>query len=323
MSIETFEELQTTLQDLYRLGELQQALALAEEQLPRFPEHRHLIDYWRSVLLVRMGNLEAAIEVFRRAAESGLWFGETLMRSTPAFHPLQSDPAFDEVVQRHIQMREEESELAFPLLTLRSEGRCKPGGVPCPLMIALHANAATAQASVDFWRPAAADGWLVAAPQSSQAMWRGAYIWDDRETTEQEIVRHFGSLNEQYAVDINRVVLAGHSMGGEMAVWLALRGALAVRGFIAIGPAGPFMDKPESWRQLIREYPGYGLRGYLLVGEEDTSTDPAACEFLVGLLNQAGLPCDMELVPHAGQDYAPEYEASIQRALDFVDQSPY
>lgn len=318
MSVETIEDLLDQLQDLTSSGELESALRLVEEQRPHFPAHRRLIDYWRGVLYVRVGELDEAVSVFREAADSGLWYGETLLRNTPVFQPLQGHPEFEAVVQQHVEMRQGESERAFPLLTLRSEGRCKPGGTPCPLMIALHANAATARESVDFWRPAAASGWLVAAPQSSQAMWRGAYIWDDRETTEQEIVRHFGSLNEQYAVDQDKVILAGHSMGGEMAAWLALRGALAVRGFIAIGPAGPFMDNPESWRQLILEYPGYGLRGYILVGEEDVSADATAAAYFTDLMNAAGLPCELELVPHAGLDYAPEYEASILRALEFV-----
>jgi len=149
-------------------------------------------------------------------------------------------------------------------------------------------------------------------------MWKDAYVWDDRQAAEAEIQKHFADLTEKYAADPQRVVLVGHSMGGEMAIWLAIRGSIPNRGFVAFGPTGPFMAEPESWEKLVLEQPGTGLRGYFIVGEEDTSVSLEAVQMLVDILNEAGILCELELVPHAGHEFAPEFESSLLRALEFI-----
>ena len=43
-------------------------------------------------------------------------------------------------------------------------------------------------------------------------------------------------------------------MGGEIAIWLALRGSIEARGFLAIGPGGPYMDNLAEWEPVLRDY---------------------------------------------------------------------
>jgi predicted esterase len=320
MHFDSFEDFQQKIQASYAIGEFEAALELATNAREDFPEHSHLIDYWRIAMSARTGDLQQAIRILEGSLESGFWYGETLLRRSPSFLSLQGLPAFEDLVIRNLRLRQADQEALYPLLILRAEGRCQRGGPPCPLMIALHTNAGTAQDSVEFWRPAAQAGWLVAAPQSTQAMWKGAYVWDDREQAEFQVKKQYDTLLKTYACDPEQVLLAGHSLGAETAAWLAITGTVPCKGFLAVGPAGPLSDDLQAWMPLIDQAGWSGLRGYVIVGEEDESIRSNNIRQWVEMLNAGGIPTELEEVPHAGHDFAPEYESSLLRGIEFLQQ---
>jgi len=316
----TFDDLQTHIQALYREKDYAAALDLATEQSPNFPEQFHLLYYWRVCMAARTNQINLALQLLDELINNGFWYVETLLRKSPSLLPLQGIPEFEQRIERSRQLQSEERSRLYPLLILRSTGHCSAGQEPCPLLIALHANASTAQQSVDCWQAAASAGWLVAIPQSTQAVWKGAYVWDDREVMEQELLRHFHALTKQYSVDLQRVVIAGHSLGGELAIWLAIKGILPTAGFIAIGPGGPLMDGVENWTALLEENNSRTLRGYLILGDEDSTISPNQVHMLTKILNRAGISTEIEEIPGAGHDFAPEYADGLLRGLNFIEE---
>ncbi len=62
-------------------------------------------------------------------------------------------------------------------------------------------------------------------------------------------------------MDAKRSILAGHSLGGELAIYMTLNGSVKARRFLAIGPAGPFMDDLNEWEPLLHENPIQGIQG--------------------------------------------------------------
>jgi predicted esterase len=313
-----FDELQSQIEELYQQGKFAAALDLATEQFEHFPQHRHLLYYWRIVMSARVGDEDQALDLLQEALNAGVWYGEVLLRKSPSLQALQGNSLFERMVELNQELRKQEKQETFPLLTIRPEGKCQAGSDPCPLLLALHANASNAQGSMGFWKPAASAGWLVAAPQSTQAMWSGAYVWDDRLTSEREIKKHFATLQSQYAIDPRKTVLAGHSMGGEIAVWLALKGEIPARGFIAFGPGGPFMDDLTKWEPLLYENLAENLHGYLVFGEDDDSISQENVVMLGAMLNDHGIPCEIEEVPAAAHEFIPAYEVVLLRALKFI-----
>lgn len=313
-----FEEIYTKLQECYQAGDYAAALQLATQALAVFPDQRTALDYWRMTMAARLGDTAQTLQVLREALDRGQWYSEVLMRRSPSFKELQGDPQFEELVALNQEIAENERQRTFPIFTLRPQKRCQAGGQPCPLLLGLHTNAGTVHSSLGFWRPAATAGWLVAAPQSSQAIWKDAYVWDDRETAEREIQAHYTTLRQNYAIDEGRIVLAGHSMGAEVALWLALRGRIRARGFLAIGPGGPLMDNLAEWEPTLQAYNRRGLRGYILIGEKDASIPHDHSRQLVRMLNSVGVSCELESLPDLGHDYAPGYDAAILRALQYL-----
>jgi dienelactone hydrolase len=315
----TFEALYEQLQQLYHQGNYAGALRLATQALETYPEQRTSLDYWRMTMAARTEDTDQTLQVLQEALERGQWYSELLLRRSPSFKALQDNPKFEKLVRLNQEVAESDQQNVYPIFALRPEKRCQSGGPACPLLLGLHTNAGTVSSSLGFWRPAATAGWLVAAPQSSQAIWKDAYVWDDRETAENEIKHHYATLRRSYAIDSKRIVVAGHAMGGEIAIWLALRGAIEARGFLAIGPGGPMMDDIDEWEALLHERPDDGLRGYVLAGGKDTSIPHEKIDKLVKKLNRAGVVCRMEILEDQGHDYTPAYDAAILRALEHLN----
>jgi predicted esterase len=188
---------------------------------------------------------------------------------------------------------------------------------PCPLLIALHGNTSNAQAMASSWQPLVSQGWLVALPQSSQVGGFDGYVWNDQERAEREIREHDAALRVRYPVDRAKTIVAGFSMGASTAIWLALSGAVEARGFIAVGPGGPFMTQPDRWQPLAESSMAHNRRGYIIVGDQDSLSFEGS-KALVKSLADSGFPCELEIHAGLGHAFPPDFEKSLECALKFL-----
>ncbi|MBN2548372.1 MAG: dienelactone hydrolase family protein [Anaerolineales bacterium] len=318
MEYTCFEDLYREVEEKYHHQEYPAILAIATEQFDNFPEQQPLIYYWRFAMSAALGDREQSISLLGESLKAGLWYNEILLRKSPSLKDLQGMQAFENLIAINQQNLQQEQEHTYPILNVRPEGKCQQGTSPCPLLIGLHANTSNPRKSLLFWQPAATIGWLVAVPQSSQGLYSGAYVWDDRQIAESEVRKHHASLLNKYALDPQRVIIAGHSMGGEIALWLALNQSLPACGFIAIGPGGPYMDDIEEWEPLLNENLKPALRGYFIIGEKDSTIPQENIHALVERLNTAGVHCNIEIIPGARHDFEPLYAAALIRAISFI-----
>lgn len=319
MKLTTFEKLQNRLQELYAEGDFEGARDLAAEHADDFPVHRHLISYWLSTMSAKIGAYDDAISILRDALETGTWYGETLLRQSPSYQPIQGNPKFEELVAKNQELRERDMQLGLNILTVRPEGKCKFGDPPCKLLLGLHANMSTARDTIEFFQVAASFDWLVAAPQSSQAAWKDAYIWNELEISALEIEQNYVKLLQQYNIDQDQIVLAGLSMGGEIAMWLSLSGKIPNLGFIAYGPGGPFMEDLDKWQPFIEIASQSGLRGYIIIGEDDHTIPYENIPKLVDMLNANEIFCELDIIPNAKHAFTLEYQTVLIRALKYIN----
>jgi predicted esterase len=317
----TFSDLERQLHQLYQNSEYAQALDLVAREASRFPTEAWRVAYWRICLASLLGEVALALQLLEEALAAGLWYAEAQLREDTDLQSLQGLAEFERLVEVCRDRHGEAQARAVPaLITLQPEGGCQAGLQPCPLLLALHGNNKTAEGSVGFWRSAVYNGWLLALPQSSQVRGPDAYVWNDRDWAVREIQEHVATLCEQYAVDSERVVVAGFSLGGELAIWLAMSGTIEARGFIAVGPGGPYMREPDKWVPLIEASQGRGLRGYMVVGEQDISCYEGT-QALAAMLRSRDIPCELEVHPNLGHDFPPEFQQSLTRGLEFILQA--
>lgn len=315
MPYETFQQLTEQLVQHFQNKQYAEALELITAEGENFPTDRMWVDYWKMVSAARVGNHELVYEVARRSLADGLWYGEFLWRQSPSYAPLQGDPEFEQIVADSLKAQFRDMPSTVPVVITKFPANHSAAS---PLLIALHGNQATAEKTLPFWEPAVLDGWVTTIPQSNQVMFKDAYAWDDLEKSCADVKGQYEALANNIAFDPNGVVIAGHSMGGLVAIQMALHGLIPVRGFVVNGPAVPFLDEPEELEKLLPVARERGLRAYFILGERDDAINMAEVQNLAAKIKAAGIPCEVETVPNATHDHMPAYDAALRRGLAFV-----
>lgn len=310
-----FRTLMNEVLRLFRQTRYDEALRLLEDETGRFPEYERYTVYWRACLLVRVDRTQESLATLERALDRGIWYPSALLEDDPNLAPARSLPGFAELLARSRPLEQAARTQAVPQRITLLPDDVPP---PYPLLVALHGNSSSARATAEQWRAARADGWLVALPQSSQQFGPDMFLWNDRDWATEEVTRHWEELLRDQPVDPTRTVVGGFSMGGGLAIWLTLTGILPVRGFVAVGP---WLDE-ATIRQLRDEVSRTrGVRGVILVGEEDTQCLPASRE-VAAVMQAHGLACRLEVIPGLGHSYPEGFDRGLRDALTFVLAEP-
>jgi pimeloyl-ACP methyl ester carboxylesterase len=312
-SFESFDALYAHLFRLYDEGRYAEGLEAIGKGRKDFPEADGVLCHFGACLAGKLGDAEQAAALLEAMLASGHWLPARAWDDAD-FDAVRGLPGFERARAASMERLKAAQDGARPeLLTV-----LPAGDGPSPLLLALHGNNSSVRWHKAHWRGAALDGWLVGMPQSSQASGpdsEGAvtFIWDDAPTAQREVLAHFEALGRAYRVDERRIVLAGFSRGAEVAVELAVTGAIPVRGFIAVCPGGPLTMEPEGWEPIIAEGKGRDLRGTVIMGGKDRFGP--GTERLVELLRGVGIPCEFDIHPEMGHDYPADFKARLGALL--------
>ena len=318
MPYATFNNLTEQLIQYFQNQKYAEALELITVEGPNFPDDRMWADYWKMISAARVENRELVYQVARQLLADGLWYGEVLWRQSPSFAPLQCDPQFEQIVADSLAAQLRDMPLGEPIVVTKLPSNHSASS---PLLIALHGNQSTAERTLPFWSSAALDGWVLAIPQSDQVMFKDAFAWDDLEKARAYVTSQYEALAKNTLFDSQKVVIAGHSMGGLVAVQMALEGLLPIRGFVVNGPAVPYLDEPEELEKLLPLAHQRGLRAYFIVGGQDDAINTPEVKNLAEKMQAAGIPSEVEMVPDATHDYSSAYDAALRSGLAFVSET--
>jgi predicted esterase len=306
---------------LYRRQAWADALAVLTQHGDQFPDEADSVLYLQSCLAARVGQPDLALSLMQQALDRGFWYDDLVLRKTPSWQPLQGLPAFEQMAAVCAERQQAADAHARPE-RLVAEPAAGTADQRWPLLLVLHGNRDNATRTLAAWQAATADGWLVAALQSSQVTGYQAYMWNNQTIAQQEVEAHYAALAAIYPIDPTRVILAGFSMGGETALRLALLRAVPARGFILVAPGGPTIAQPDAWHKLAEQVATQHLRGYIVGGEQDWTMAPDALQAVADVLQQHQISCDVEVVPTLGHDYPEDMRPYMQRAMQFIAQEP-
>lgn len=310
-----FETLTNRFFDYYSRAQYPIALNLLNREASNFTAHASLTTYWRMAVLARMADAEGALHVFESALSAGYWYNEGALPSDPDFECLVGNPKFNELLSVSKDMRTHARATTHPerIILEPSQGARRPW----PMLLVLHGNGSNAAGILEHWRPAVSLGWLVVALQSSQLSWLSDhYVWDNMALALTEIQQHFQELADRYIIDPSRVVLAGFSKGGHVAIQAAAAGVIPNRGFVAFESIIPDKDKRALLAALVaRRNPR--LRGYLLAGRENTQYYREMRQIL-NLIQTQGITCRLEATSNDFHAFPPGFGTILAGALEFV-----
>ncbi|HEX7002902.1 MAG TPA: hypothetical protein VF168_01785 [Trueperaceae bacterium] len=304
----TFQELRQELFRLYEGRRYAEATELLRSGLEDHPTELPRITFWLACLECRAGRPSAALVTLSAYLSSGGWMSPLHLRNDDDLEPLRGDPAFERIVAECETRLEAEKGRIQPKLLLELPA-ASSDAVP-PLLMALHMMGGTAEESLYRWRPAVDKGMMLAAPQGSELVGPDAYAWNERAAA--ELRTHLGFIEREVHYDPGRLILAGASQGARMAVQFACQRAVPSTAFIAlVGAPAPERIEPHLEAAL-----GAGLRGVFITGELDPARK--GIEATYSLLQQAGVPVQLEVVPGLGHDYPANLAALLGEALTFL-----
>ena len=303
-----FHRVRGKVLELYRQERYQESLETAFKARSRFPEKEGETIYWIACLKCRLGKTEEALHVLLGALEQGHWWGEHWLLNDPDLEPIRGRPEFRKIMEVSEERQQAAQAQAKPkLLVLPLEEWERP-----PLLIALHGMGGSAEGSAPYWEAAQEIGFLVAIPQSSQVVSEDGYGWNDGNLARREMAAHWERLQREYHLDPERVILAGASQGGRLAIELALEGEpIPARRFIAVVPA---IRDPEGLACKVKEATDRGVRGWIVTGEQDYARSKV--EAFCTQARAAGMGCEIEVVPGLGHDFPDDFPERLTRALD-------
>ncbi|HEY1349697.1 MAG TPA: hypothetical protein VGF67_08745 [Ktedonobacteraceae bacterium] len=282
------------------------------------PQEIRQIFFWRMSLAAVLGRQAESLSIFREALEHDYWFSPKWLDREENLATMRQVPEFQDMVaicrQRFADL---ESQMRPQLFIEQPALRA----AALPLLIGLHGNKGDGPYTLAKWSGLAEDGWLVAVPQSTQLLSPGLSdrIWDDRVRGIEEIAEHLATLHRNYTLDPSRLVLGGYSMGGGLAVWMALRQEIGARGFIALGPA-MMPGELEALPALLEQHRPQGLRGYFIVGDEDAMCLQVSRSIL-DIMQSSGLAGTLRVVSHMDHGYPSDFLDLVREGLAFIEQA--
>lgn len=309
-----FADLRTRMFERYGTGDCAGALALLDADGTWSPVEANHIAFWRACLLTRLGRHDAAITALQEAIDRDQWFSESQLRRDPDLAGLQGRPGFEHVAAVSLARYREAQSHHRPELRLLPPLNLTGNH---PLLLILHGRSGNADAEALRWQPLTAQGWFVAAAQSSQIYAPGQFCWDDTEIAEREVAAHVDTVLSQQLCNPNRVVIAGFSQGGRLALWLACRRAVNTRGVILIAPAifdiEAILAAAET--RLLRS-----LGVYIIAGAQDNLID--SIRHTHRRLVDNGVACELEEIAALSHHYPSPFEPVMQRAVRYVKTPP-
>lgn len=309
MSQRPFAAFQQEVFQLYFSKDYAGAAALVRREGDQFPDHARLLFHWTACFEALAGNAEGALKALEEAVARGFWYAEAALMDTD-LQTLHGRPAFENLVAICRARFEEARANVRPEMIIRRPER---GDGPFPTLVVLHGNHTNARDTVDFWQPAAQDGWLMGLPSSTQLDGQDSAIWTDLSVTVPEVQQHVSALLAAHPVDRNRLVLGGFSMGGHAALRMGLSGEVDVRGLVLMAP---WVENVETMRPFLRNVKP-GLRVYIICGDQDEPCLQPSRN-IAAMLKAEGIACELEIVPGVPHFYPGDFAERMRRGLAFV-----
>ena len=307
----SYKEMRQYLGELFNQKKYEEAAALLESVLDRFPDNVLANTFNLAAARLFQGDAEKAVQALEEGHRRGIFYGTwdfaaerwDLIRSSPRFE------AFLKENQARIDEAQKKASVKIEAVTPSGYDPAKK----YPLFIALHGGGESVAEFKPSWTsPRLRGEFITAYVQSTQVASMTGFHWQDAAVTKRDLEFAYGKILEQYPVDTGRVVIGGFSSGGFGSLLAAFKDFFPVRGFVVLCPEPPTTIGDED----ILAAKARGLRGTLLTTEADQRVGRQRA--LMDRMEKLGLPAVFHLTAGIGHWYPGDFEALLDRALGHI-----
>ena len=263
--------------------------------------------------LARLGATAAAFDRLHEAARYG-WNDSERLQAFSELQPLRDAAEFASVLDE-VQQCESEQFVAYRAAGISANAKT-------PLIIYLHGLGIGPRAEIPYWTHVADRLQLtVVCPKSERRFAPMLFGWNQPEVRDshspeyfdvamakQVIAESIQFAKNEYAIDEDRILLAGFSQGAGVAVRVLLEDPSNYQGGVLIGGLYQPVDS-------LLEHVSHDLHPEfrLIAGEVDPLKDRS--ERLAQELRAAGLNCSLKVIPGVGHEYPPSDQATLRKAV--------
>jgi predicted esterase len=308
----TFDDVTASVLRLYGDRRYAEALDAVDDAETSFRDHAATLTWWRACLLSRLERLDEAMTALGEGSDRGMWWDPVMMQNDSDVEPLLELEAFGALTARSEARQRDTLRGTAPLPTMI----LRPTATPRAMILALHGANGSTERFAPPWRSTADRGYVVVLPNapdpSTSDMDR--YAWSDPDRVASMLRRAWEDASEDRSTVRGRVVLAGFSQGGGLALRIALRqDPFPARGAIGLGATGHHL---RGLLDATMSPTGQPVRICLIVGADDDARD--GNEGLHAELRRAGIDARLDVIPSLAHELPPDLGSAVDDAMAWI-----
>ncbi|PDY85080.1 DUF3089 domain-containing protein [Bacillus cereus] len=254
-----FVELQNELFRLFEKGEFDAVYRCIDETKREFPERMDKTSFWQACAYSVEGKHEEAIAILNEAIQRGIWWNPYTLMHDEDLKGLQDKIDFKPIVKKCEEILKEHQMMSQSKLFTYGNEKAQAG------IFSLHWRGSNINDFAPYWcEEEILHEYMLGFSQSSQIYGMNSYSWDNHEIAIKDVMKNFNDFTNKY--NLEDIIIAGASQGGNIAIELALKNMLATQKFIAVIPAIRDVEAIES---IVISNDITNVKGYIVTGDKD------------------------------------------------------
>lgn len=309
-----FERIEARVFRLYGEEAFEEAAVWVDEVARDHPEHGGKLAFWKACLRSQAGDAEGALQALRDAVISGHWYSQASFEDEDLVL-IRNDSEFSRIVEASNKAREQYLAEGGALVVVQ------PDGTAAGVVVAFHRAAGTPVRSLHHWEAAVEAGWLLAMPWAEHVLESDSRLWLDQDFQNLDLAasRRVGSqaldtLQHDYQVEADQLVLAGFSQGGAVALMLAVDGTIPASRVLVIGSSLRYLEALDE----MSDDRASNLRIHFLVGGRERHTDTT--RQVAEQLEDQGVAVTLDIRPELGHMFPEGFDSELPKLLEALRQ---
>ncbi len=302
----SYEELQTRAVDLLRKANIDSAIVIMEYAVTKFPEEEQWSTNFLAQLNIRSGNNAKAVEIWKAGMEKGYNYNLT-SHMYDRFYKDDSD--FLRLVNMEKE-RNDRSHIKHEVILPAAYSQDNY----YPVIFIFHGNNRNIESAKTSWvSQTMKDKYIAVFLQSYIYSNDVNYVWKSGDTkTEKEFKDIYGKILTGYSVDTTKIILAGMSAGGRLALEFAFNEFVPVSGLVLNCPVVPENIGDELIGQFVAKNNKIGI----ITGDKDFALEGQ--KGLVSNIKEQGGQARITVSKDAGHEFVEGFSDLLNDYLKWI-----